>query len=99
MRREPCKQRRPPARRAYARPEASPSARLWLEGVVYIGHLVAGGDGNEVEVIEAVPCRCCADSPFKGGANSEKASSHLHTPEKNPPALSRILAYVAYTLA
>jgi hypothetical protein len=71
-----------------------------LEGVVYIGHLVAGEDGNEVEVIEAVPCRCCADSPFKGGvANIEKASSHLHTPEKNPPALSRIHAYVAYVLA
>jgi hypothetical protein len=32
------------------------------EGVVYIGHLVIGGDGEEVEVIEAVPCRCCADS-------------------------------------
>ena len=26
-----------------------------LEGVVYIGHLVGGDDGEEVEVIEAVP--------------------------------------------
>jgi hypothetical protein len=31
-----------------------------LEGVVYIGHLVVGDDGEEVEVIEAVPCRRCA---------------------------------------
>jgi threonine dehydrogenase-like Zn-dependent dehydrogenase len=32
-------------------------------GVVYIGHLVVGYDGgDEVEVIEAVPCRRCADS-------------------------------------
>ena len=30
------------------------------EGVIYIGHLVADDDGNEVEVIEAVPCRRCA---------------------------------------
>ena len=32
-----------------------------LEGVVYIGHLVEE-DGEEVESIEAVPCRRCADS-------------------------------------
>ena len=32
------------------------------EGVVYIGHLVVGDDGAEVEVIEAVPCRRCAES-------------------------------------
>ena len=33
------------------------------EGVVYIGHLVEDpGTGEEVEVIEAVPCRRCADS-------------------------------------
>jgi hypothetical protein len=31
-------------------------------GVVYIGHLVIGEDGEEVEVFEAVPCRRCADS-------------------------------------
>jgi len=30
------------------------------DGVVYIGHLVIDGDGNEVEVFEAVPCRRCA---------------------------------------
>jgi hypothetical protein len=31
------------------------------EGVVYIGHLVEDpGTGQEVEVIEAVPCRRCA---------------------------------------
>jgi hypothetical protein len=32
------------------------------DGVVYIGHLVTGEDGEEVEVFEAVPCRRCADS-------------------------------------
>jgi hypothetical protein len=31
------------------------------EGVVYIGHLVVGEDGEEVEVVEAVPCRRCAE--------------------------------------
>ena len=30
-----------------------------LEGGVYIGHLVEE-DGEEVEVLEAVPCRRCA---------------------------------------
>ena len=30
------------------------------EGVVYIGHLVVGHDGEEVEVVEPVPCRRCA---------------------------------------
>ena len=30
------------------------------EGVVYIGHLFVGDDGEEVEVIEAVPCKRCA---------------------------------------
>jgi hypothetical protein len=30
-----------------------------LEGVVYIGHLVEA-NGEEVEVVEAVPCRQCA---------------------------------------
>jgi hypothetical protein len=34
-----------------------------LEGVVYIGHLVEDpGTGEEVEVIEAVPCRLCDES-------------------------------------
>ena len=33
------------------------------EGVVYIGHFVEdSGTGEEFEVIEAVPCRRCADS-------------------------------------
>jgi hypothetical protein len=31
-------------------------------GYHYIGHLVEGEDGEEVEVIEAVPCRRCSDS-------------------------------------
>ncbi len=30
------------------------------EGVVYIGHLVEGEDGEEAEEILAVPCRRCA---------------------------------------
>ena len=33
-----------------------------LGGVVYIGHLVEDpGTGEETEVIEAVPCRRCAE--------------------------------------
>jgi hypothetical protein len=32
------------------------------QGVVFIGRLVVGDDGEEVEVIEAVLCRRCADS-------------------------------------
>ena len=31
-------------------------------GYHYIGHLVEGEDGDEVEVFEAVPCRRCSDS-------------------------------------
>jgi hypothetical protein len=31
-----------------------------IDGLVYVGHLVVGSDGEEVEVIEAVPCRRCA---------------------------------------
>jgi hypothetical protein len=31
------------------------------QGVVYIGHLVVGEDGEEFEVMEAVPCRRCAE--------------------------------------
>ena len=30
-----------------------------MSGVVYVGHLVEA-DGEEVEVVEAVPCRRCA---------------------------------------
>ena len=30
-----------------------------ISGVVYIGHLVEA-DGEEVEVVEAMPCRRCA---------------------------------------
>ena len=33
-----------------------------LDGTVFVGHLVVGDDGEEVEVVDAVPCRRCADS-------------------------------------
>ena len=33
-----------------------------LEGWVFVGRLVVDEDGEEVEVIEAVPCRRCANS-------------------------------------
>jgi hypothetical protein len=33
-----------------------------IAGVVYIGHLVEGEDGEEVKLVEAVPCRRCSDS-------------------------------------
>jgi hypothetical protein len=31
------------------------------DGVGFIGHLVVGDDGEEVEVFEAVPCRKCTE--------------------------------------
>jgi hypothetical protein len=30
-------------------------------GLVYIGHMIEDEDGEEVEVIESVPCKRCAD--------------------------------------
>ena len=39
--------------------EGQEPPHVCLEGVVYIGRLVEE-DGEEVEVIEAVPCRRCA---------------------------------------
>ncbi len=30
-----------------------------IAGVVYIGHMVIGEDGEEMEVFEPVPCRRC----------------------------------------
>jgi hypothetical protein len=38
-----------------------------IAGVVYIGHMVIGEDGEEVEVFEAVSCRRCGDRPAKRG--------------------------------
>jgi hypothetical protein len=32
-----------------------------IEGFVYIGHRLVGDDGEEVEVVDAVPCSRCAD--------------------------------------
>ena len=32
-----------------------------VDGTVYIGHLIVGEDGEEVEVVETVPCRRCAN--------------------------------------
>ena len=33
---------------------------ICTDGVVYVGHLGVGDDGEEGEVVEAVPCRRCA---------------------------------------
>jgi hypothetical protein len=32
-----------------------------IEGWVFVGHLVEDEHGEEVEVVDAVPCRRCAD--------------------------------------
>ena len=32
-----------------------------IDGVVYIGHMVEGEDGEEVEVFDALRCRRCAE--------------------------------------
>jgi len=47
---------------AHPSTEGQDHPHVCLEGVVYIGHLVVGDDGEEVEVFEPVPCRRCADS-------------------------------------
>ena len=44
---------------AFAHPSTEEHSCACLNGVVYIGLLVEE-DGEEVEVIEAVPCRRCA---------------------------------------
>jgi len=31
-----------------------------MDGIVFIGHLIEDESGENVEVIEAVPCRRCA---------------------------------------
>jgi hypothetical protein len=36
-----------------------------MNGFVYIGHMIEDEDGGEVEIVEAIPCRRCADS--RGG--------------------------------
>ena len=41
-----------------AHPSTEERPHACLEGVVYLGHL-AEEDGEEVEVVEAVPCRRC----------------------------------------
>jgi len=46
---------------AHPSTEGQDHPHVCLNGVVYIGHLVEE-DGEEAEVIEAVPCRRCADS-------------------------------------
>ena len=35
--------------------------RACIEGLVYVGHRVVGDDGEEVEVVDAVPWPRCAD--------------------------------------
>ena len=44
----------------FTAPATHPECFACYEGVVYIGHLVEDECGEEVEVIEAVPCRRCA---------------------------------------
>jgi hypothetical protein len=38
-----------------------PCACACMNGTVFIGHLVVGEDGDEVERIEAVPCCKCSN--------------------------------------
>ncbi len=46
----------------FTAPSTHPATECFAcyEGLVYIGHLVEDESGEEVEVIEAVPCRRCA---------------------------------------
>jgi hypothetical protein len=45
---------------APAHPPTDEPPHACLEGVVYVGHLVEGEDGEEVEVFAPMPCRRCA---------------------------------------
>jgi hypothetical protein len=36
------------------------AAHACIDGYVFIGRMTLGEDGEEVEVIEAVPCRRCS---------------------------------------
>jgi len=42
-----------------ARPSTEEHPCICYEGLVYIGHLELTEEGEEIEVIEAVPCRRC----------------------------------------
>ncbi len=42
------------------RQDERPGCFVCYEGLVYIGHLDMTEEGEEVEVIEAVPCRRCS---------------------------------------
>ena len=46
----------------FTAPSTHPATECFAcyEGLVYIGHMIADEDGEEVEVVEAVPCRRCA---------------------------------------
>ncbi len=46
----------------YSGPQRLEAPHGCYDGLVFIGHLVEGEDGEEVEVVEAVPCRRCAKS-------------------------------------
>jgi hypothetical protein len=45
------------------------SPHIWMNGVVYIGHMVFDEfeEGDEVERIEAIPCRRCAQEAREDG--------------------------------
>ncbi len=47
---------------AASRPHEDDVPHGCIDGVVYIGRMVEGEDGQEVEAFEPVPCRRCADS-------------------------------------
>jgi hypothetical protein len=48
-------------------PSTDESPHACLNSAVYIGHLVEDpGTGEEVEILEAVPCRRCASAQAEG---------------------------------
>ena len=55
-----------------------------IAGVVYIGHLIEGVNGEEVEVIDAVQCRRCAprgSDPASQPATPDETMPDLAVPE------------------
>jgi hypothetical protein len=61
-----------------------------MNGTVFIGHLVVGEDGDEVERIEAVPCCRCSNkalnrrgSGLKAGTLWPRRGGYDHVRERN----------------
>ena len=60
-----------------------------VRGFVFIGHMVIGEDGGEVEVFEVVPCRRCDDEVVLESSSATTSSGARCAPPLRPSALLR----------